>query len=82
MVVELAPAEKVGEFFGLYGLCGKLSSIVGPLIWGITVESFYWLDTQKYRLAIFVLLLFLLAGLMLLRQVPATASQMGAGLKK
>jgi MFS transporter, UMF1 family len=75
MIVELAPTEKVGEFFGLYGLSGKLSSIVGPLIWGITVQSFSWLGIQKYRLAIFVLLLFLLAGLMLLRQVPHIPGQ-------
>jgi UMF1 family MFS transporter len=80
MVVELAPAQKVGEFFGLYGLCGKLSSIIGPLIWGITVESFYWLDNQKYRVAIFILLLLLFTGLLILRQVPDTARQREPGL--
>jgi UMF1 family MFS transporter len=72
MVVELSPKEKVGEFFGLYGLSGKLSSIVGPLIWGLTVEYFYWLGIEKYRLAISSLLLFLLVGLMLLYRIPVS----------
>ena len=34
MVVELAPKEKFGEFFGFSKLSGKLSSALGPLVWG------------------------------------------------
>jgi UMF1 family MFS transporter len=30
-IVELSPPEKLGEFFGLYGLAGKAASILGPL---------------------------------------------------
>lgn len=33
MVVELAPKEKFGEYFGFSKLSGKLSASLGPLIW-------------------------------------------------
>jgi UMF1 family MFS transporter len=57
IVVELSPPEKVGEFFGIYGLAGKMASIVGPLIWGSVVWLFQDTQTLKYRAAIFSLLL-------------------------
>ncbi len=31
----LAPAEKHGQFYGVYTLCSKAAAIFGPLIWGI-----------------------------------------------
>ena len=30
MLLRLAPPERIGEMFGLYGLVGKLSAVVGP----------------------------------------------------
>ncbi len=33
MIVELAPKEKFGEYFGFSKLSGKLSSALGPLLW-------------------------------------------------
>ncbi len=56
-LVELAPKEKLGEFFGLYGLAGKMASIFGPLIWGSVVWIFNSTDSFKYRAAVFVLFL-------------------------
>ena len=55
-IVELSPAEKVGEFFGLYGLAGKAASIMGPLLWGAVVWSLNSTGTLKYRVAVTVLL--------------------------
>ncbi len=57
MIVELSPTEKVGEFFGLYGLAGKMASIAGPLIWGSVVWMLQDTQTLKYRAAIGSLLL-------------------------
>ncbi len=37
LLIELSPKDKVGEFFGLYGMAGKLASILGPLLWGSIV---------------------------------------------
>jgi UMF1 family MFS transporter len=40
MVVELAPKEKFGEFFGFSKLSGKLSSALGPFIWGAVMLTY------------------------------------------
>ena len=65
IVVELSPPEKVGEFFGIYGLAGKMASIVGPLIWGSVVWLFQDTQTLKYRAAISSLLLITIITLIL-----------------
>ena len=57
IVVELSPPEKIGEFFGIYSLAGKMASIVGPLIWGGVVLIFQDTQTLKYRAAVSSLLL-------------------------
>jgi len=55
-IVELSPPEKVGEFFGLYGLAGKAASIMGPMLWGGVVWAMDSTETLKYRIAVIVLL--------------------------
>lgn len=70
LVVDLSPPKMVGEVFGFYGLAGKSASIIGPLIWGLTVWAFGFLGVLKYRLAISALLLFLGVGYFFLRKVP------------
>ncbi len=70
LVVDLSPTQMVGEVFGFYGLAGRSASIIGPLIWGLTVWAFGFLGILKYRLAIFALLLFLGVGYLFLRKVP------------
>lgn len=62
LLIELSPKEKVGEFFGLYGLAGKLASIFGPLLWGTIVLMLESSQTLKYRAAVFALLLIAIAG--------------------
>ncbi|MCC6961971.1 MAG: MFS transporter [candidate division Zixibacteria bacterium] len=34
---SLAPAEKLGQFYGVLSLCSKAAAIVGPLLWGLVV---------------------------------------------
>lgn len=36
-MLRLTPPSARGEFFGLYNLIGKVSSAVGPIIWGATL---------------------------------------------
>ncbi len=55
-IIELSPPEKVGEFFGLYGMAGKAASIMGPLLWGGVVWTLDTTGTFKYRVAVTVLL--------------------------
>ncbi len=61
----LAPAHRHGEFFGLWGLAVKLSSILGPLTYGVVT----WITAGDHRLAMlvtggyFVIGLIILAGI-------------------
>ena len=36
-MVRLSPPERVGEFFGVYGLVGKASQVIGQLVYGLIV---------------------------------------------
>jgi MFS-type transporter involved in bile tolerance (Atg22 family) len=71
LLLTLVPANMAGEFFGLYSFSGKAASIVGPMIWGLTV---YLLRAQpdviKYKAAVGSLALLMFIGLVLLLRVP------------
>jgi MFS transporter, UMF1 family len=69
-MLRLAPPSKIGEFFGLYGLAGKASQVVGQLLYSVIV--FLLLDTLgngAYQLALLSLLGTMLLGLWLIRPV-------------
>ncbi len=66
-IIELSPPEKVGEFFGLYGMAGKAASIIGPLLWGGVVWALDTTGTLKYRVAVAVLLGIVVAAAFLFR---------------
>ncbi|MFQ5450007.1 MAG: MFS transporter [Nitrospinaceae bacterium] len=70
-IVELSPPEKVGEFFGVYGLAGKSASILGPLLWGGVVWVFEDTHTFKYRAALSALLFITLAAMILFRSLKS-----------
>ncbi|MGH2401340.1 MAG: MFS transporter [Candidatus Limnocylindria bacterium] len=71
MLLRLTPPERVGEMFGLYGLVGKFSAVVGPLIYGIIVASLLGsLDRGAYQVAIGSLFVLLVVGIWILRGVP------------
>ncbi|MGB5080552.1 MAG: MFS transporter [Burkholderiales bacterium] len=65
LVGYLSPADRHAEFFGLWGLAVKLSSILGPITYG----SVTWITAGNHRLAMlatgtyFVIGLFVLAGI-------------------
>ena len=71
MLLRLAPPDRVGEMFGLYGLVGKFSAVIGPLIYGIIVAALLSpLGSGAYQVAIGSLFLLLLVGIWILRGVP------------
>jgi UMF1 family MFS transporter len=69
LIVDLSPKDMVGEVFGLYGLTGKSASIFGPIIWGFCVWAFGFLGILKYRLAVSLLLVFLIISFIMLQKV-------------
>lgn len=76
MLLRLAPSHRVGEMFGLYGLVGKFSAVVGPFVYGLIVRSLLEpLGNAAYQVAIASLLVLLLIGVAILRGVPEGESE-------
>lgn len=65
MVGVLAPLDRLGEFFGLWGQAVKLASIFGPLSYGLMT----WIFAGDHRTAIMVLGVYFVIGLIILRGV-------------
>ncbi len=73
LMLRLTPPNRVGEFYGLYGMVGRFSAVTGPLVWGATT----WLTVEKGGLpvvqgesfAILSLLAMVLVSFWILRKV-------------
>lgn len=66
LLTRLAPDGQVGEFFGLFQMSGRLSSAVGPALWGITTTLLWDLGELRFRIAMLMLAVFLCVGLAML----------------
>jgi len=64
MLALLTPDAKMAEFFGFYSFTGKMASIAGPLIYGEIARA-----TGSQRWAIISVLIFFIAGLVILQTV-------------
>jgi len=62
LVGLLSPALRRAEFFGLWGMAVKLSSILGPITYGIVS----WISNNDHRLAILITGSYFVAGLLIL----------------
>ncbi len=62
LVGLLSPATRRAEFFGLWGLAVKLSSILGPVTYGLVS----WISHGDHRLAILITGSYFLIGLLIL----------------
>jgi UMF1 family MFS transporter len=70
MLVALSPSEKLGEFFGLFSLSGKVSAVAGPAITALLLWALGGLGTGAYRISIGSLALIMALSLFLLLRVP------------
>lgn len=69
-MLRLSPPARLGEFFGLYGLVGKGSQVIGQLLYGlILLWTFDALGNGAYQVAVLSLLVTMLIGAWLLRPV-------------
>jgi UMF1 family MFS transporter len=65
-MVRLSPPARVGEFFGVYGLVGKASQVVGQVLYGAIIFLFvHSLGTAAYQIAILSLIVTMGIGLWL-----------------
>ena len=79
LLLRLTPPARVGEMFGLFGLAGKFSAVIGPVAFGVIV--FFLLEplgTVAYQVAILSLLGLMVLGYWIVRGVlepPASAAE-------
>ncbi len=65
LLVRLAPREKITQYFGFYALTGKITAFAAPAAVAALTSTF---DSQRIGMA--AILVFLIAGFWLLRQIP------------
>ncbi|MBI1809155.1 MAG: MFS transporter [Gemmatimonadetes bacterium] len=72
-MLRLTPPDRVGEFYGLYGMVGRFSAVTGPALWGlttyITVERMGMPALTGQAFAIVTLLAMVLVSIVILRPV-------------
>ena len=66
LLTKLAPDGQVGEFFGLFQMSGRLSAALGPALWWLTTTTLLSLGAMRFRVAMSMLAIFLVAGFALL----------------
>ncbi len=74
MVGVLAPADRLGEFFGLWTFATRLSAVIGPITYGLVT----WLSNNNHRLAILSTGLFFVAGLIVLARIDMQRGERAA----
>ncbi len=75
LLTYLSPDGQVGEFFGLFQMSGRLSAVIGPGLWGLTIWALSETGDLAYRVALATLGIFLVAGLLVLRGVKVTLEE-------
>ena len=82
LMVRLSPPDRLGEFFGLYGLVGKGSQVIGQILYGATIFLLLGpLGIAAYQVAVLSLLVTMVVGLWLVWPVRddwAGSGELGA----
>ena len=69
-MLRLTPPNKVGEFYGLYGMVGRFSAVTGPIVWGVVVGGvFATVPAIGQPIGITILMGFVILGYFILRPV-------------
>lgn len=67
-MARISPPRYLGEFYGIYATVGRFATLLGPLLWGLTVSVF----GLPREVALTMLLAFLVAGRLVLSRVDDT----------
>jgi UMF1 family MFS transporter len=65
LVGQFSPPARSAEFFGLWGLAGKLAAVIGPLTYGLVT----YVSHGNHRLALLATAVFFVVGFLLLLSV-------------
>jgi UMF1 family MFS transporter len=79
-MLRLTPPDRIGEFYGLYGMVGRFSAITGPILWWIVVaivQRAGGSPLMGQAFAIMTLLGMVIASYVILKPVPEKGA--GAG---
>jgi MFS transporter, UMF1 family len=74
LIGQFSPPARAAEFFGLWGLAGKLAAIIGPLSYGLIT----YLTAGNHRLAIVSTVFFFVVGLAMLATVDESRGKAAA----
>jgi UMF1 family MFS transporter len=74
LVGLFSPSSRRAEFFGLWGLAVKLSSILGPITYGLVS----WMSRGDHRLAMLITGSYFLIGFVILMRVDVQRGQEAA----
>ncbi|HWW47372.1 MAG TPA: MFS transporter [Xanthobacteraceae bacterium] len=69
LLIQMAPRDRVTQYFGLFALTGKVTSFIGPLLIGVVTAV-----TASQKAGMAMLLLFFIAGLALLPLIKPKAA--------
>lgn len=71
LMLQLTPPERIGEFYGLYGMVGRFSAITGPIVWAVvtylTIQLAGLTPRMGQGISVLVLLMVMLIGFYILR---------------
>src|SRR3989344_2627053 len=68
-MTALTPKEKLNFGFSFYTMAERVSTLVGPLAWGLTVYLLSGLGPTAYRTSVAVMAVFVVIGIVILRKV-------------
>jgi UMF1 family MFS transporter len=74
LIGYLSPPDRLAEFFGLWGVAVKLSSVIGPVCYGLM----NWLSGGQHRIALLLTGAFFLGGLLLLATIDVRRGRRAA----
>jgi len=73
LMLRLTPPDRIGEFYGLYGMVGRFSAITGPFVWALvakaTIESGVMKPVEGQGIGVIVLMFFVILAYWILRKV-------------
>jgi len=79
-MLRLSPPERIGEFYGLYGMVGRFSAVSGPLLWSVVVDTLCGGRPELGQpMGVLSLMVLVLIGLVVLRRVTDEPRQWSGG---